>query len=69
MKISKEEYAELIGYREQRNMLIREMRDRVRSSGDWISFAGLGIIFNIDVPVKENASADEDVSDDVQLPV
>ena len=47
MKISKEEYADLIEVSAQKQVLVREMKARVEMKSDYISFEALKTIFDL----------------------
>lgn len=59
MKISREEYADLIEVSVQKRVLIREMKARVETKCDYISLDALKTIFNLRHIVPEvDRSAD-----------
>lgn len=70
MKISKEEYAELIGYKEQREALTRFLKGRVEECKDYCDIESILHIFGIEEicgVAKRNTGNGGGY--DVQLPV
>lgn len=64
MKISKEEYADLIEVSAQKQVLIREMKARVQMKSDYISFEALKTIFDLwDIVPEVIRSNDNNGSD------
>lgn len=59
MKISKEEYADLIEVSAQKQVLIREMKARVEMKSDYISFEALKTIFDLWHIVPEVIRSDD----------
>lgn len=61
MKISKEEYADLIEVSAQKQVLIREMKARVEMKSDYISFEALKTIFDLWDIVPEVIRSDDNI--------
>lgn len=59
MKISREEYADLIEMSAQKQVLIREMKVRVATKSEYISFDALKTIFDLWNIVPEVDRSDE----------
>lgn len=65
MKISKEEYADLIEVSAQKQVLIREMKARVEMKSDYISFEALKTIFDLwDIVPEVIRSDDNNIGSD-----
>ena len=59
MEININRYDELIKVGEQKNVLIREMKSRVKDGTDWISFDALKAIFDLQDIVPEVKRPDD----------
>ena len=68
MKISKEEYADLIEVSAQKQVLIREMKARVEMKSDYISFEALKTIFDLwDIVPEVDRSDDNNIGSDTDV--
>lgn len=68
MKISKEEYADLIEVSAQKQVLIREMKARVEMKSDYISFEVLKTIFDLwDIVPEVIRSDDNNIGSDTDV--
>lgn len=67
MKISKEEYADLIEVSAQKQVLIREMKARVEMKSDYISFEALKTIFDLWDIVPEVDRSDDSTGSDADV--
>lgn len=68
MKISKEEYADLIEVSAQKQVLIREMKARVEMKSDYISFEALKTIFDLwDIVPEVIRSDDNNIGSDTDV--
>lgn len=67
MKISKEEYADLIEVSAQKQVLIREMKARVEMKSDYISFEALKTIFDLWDIVPEVIRSDDNSGSDTDV--
>lgn len=68
MKISKEEYADLIEVSAQKAVLIREMKARVEMKSDYISFEALKTIFDLwDIVPEVIRSDDNNIGSDTDV--
>lgn len=67
MKISKEEYADLIEVSAQKQVLIREMKARVEMKSDYISFEALKTIFDLWDIVPEVIRSDDSTGSDTDV--
>lgn len=67
MKISKEEYADLIEVSAQKQVLIREMKARVQMKSDYISFEALKTIFDLWDIVPEVIRSDDNTGSDTDV--
>lgn len=68
MKISKEEYANLIEVSAQKQVLIREMKARVEMKSDYISFEALKTIFDLwDIVPEVIRSDDNNIGSDTDV--
>ncbi len=59
MKININTYNELIKVKEQKNVLIREMKARAKDGTDWVSFDALKTIFDLQDIVPEVKRPDD----------
>lgn len=68
MKISKEEYADLIEVSAQKQVLIREMKARAEMKSDYISFEALKTIFDLwDIVPEVIRSDDNNIGSDTDV--
>lgn len=67
MKISKEEYADLIEVSAQKQVLVREMKARVEMKSDYISFEALKTIFDLWDIVPEVDRSDDSTGSDADV--
>lgn len=67
MKISKEEYADLIEVSAQKQVLIREMKARAERKSEYISFEALKTIFDLWDIVPEVDRSDDITGSDTDV--
>ncbi len=68
MKISRHEYADLIEVSAQKDVLIREMKARVKMKSDYISFEALKTIFDLwDIVPEVIRSDDNNIGSDTDV--
>lgn len=67
MKISKEEYADLIEVSAQKQVLIREMKARAEMKSEYISFEALKTIFDLWDIVPEVDRSDDSTGSDTDV--